>query len=84
MFLQNADPQELQGMMGAPPEERGFFNGDNHMGRGGPGPRGGPAGRGGMLNAPGRGGMAPRYILVGHNLVIVSLLQSVRCCHIFM
>lgn len=45
--------------MGAAPEERGFYNGDGHMGRGMPGHRGAP-GRGGILSTPGgRGAMPP-------------------------
>lgn len=56
----DADPQALQGMMAAQMDERGFFNGEGHAGRGGPGPRGAPGGRGGILNTPGgRGGMPP-------------------------
>lgn len=55
----NADPQALQNMLGAAPEDRGFYNGEGQMGRGGPGPRGAP-GRGGILNTPGgRGAMPP-------------------------
>ncbi|KAL4236144.1 RNA binding [Mactra antiquata] len=53
----HADPNDLPGMMGGP-EDRGYYNGDNSMGRGGPGPRGGLAPRGSMPSAPGRGGMA--------------------------
>ena len=59
MFIQDADPQALQGMMASPMEDRGYYNGDGPVGRGGPGPRGAPGGRGGILNTPGGRGNIP-------------------------